>query len=492
VKSPRRVSSDVILPGVTHLNACSETSVPTTSTADDDGSIISGPAETGFATIAAAIREGDFQARELTPGQKIHHYRIERLLGQGGMSNVFEAEHVYLRQKVAIKTIRPQYANTATIADRFLREAQALALLNRTHVLRVLDASMFEDLPYVVTELLTDGADLGSYLREHGTLTFNQTMDLMEQVGEVLVHQESLGIFHRDIKPANIWVRHNGGFCVIDYGLVGYNSAVLQHNLGTGIETAVGGIMGTPMYMAPESFRGAEYFDNRSDLFGLGMTVFECLTGKRARESTISELMSGNVKPVPCVSEFRSDISAELKTIVRSLTASSPDERYSTASAFVHDLEMYRYGRQRPYGATRGTVFIALPFRRSFDALFEFLRDVCGEARLAARRVDRVTEMKEIWGQIDKEIQLSSAVIGVFTRPRWHFAPNPNVITEAAHARAIGKPLILMTTDPAERLPFDWRHLPIIRYRKSDAGMAALREELLPRLRQISTTNAGS
>ena len=110
----------------------------------------------------------------------------------------------------------------------------------------------------------------------------------------------------------------------------------------------------------------------------------------------------------------------------------------------------------------------------------------CGEAKLAARRVDRSTEMTNIWDQIDKEIQLATAVIAVFTRSKWHRAPNPNVITEAAHARALGKSLIVLTTDPAEYLPFDWRHLPIVRYDNSARGLAALREELLPRLRQLT------
>jgi serine/threonine protein kinase len=442
-----------------------------------------------FGTLAAAIRGRTYEkgtnGKELQPGDRIHHYRILEPLGRGGVGSIFLAEHIYLKQQVALKTLRVPIADTGETAERFLREAQALALLNGPHVLKVQDASVFENIPYVVTERL-HGHTLSDHLRSHGPLTINHAMDLLEQIGDVLIRQEKFGILHRDIKPHNVWLRDDGSFCLLDYGLVGFTETGASRDLGGDVSTNVDLVLGTPVYMAPEQAMGQRLVDHRADLFGLGVTTWEGLTGKLPRPRSNLKTVIREVIEVPIrsVREHRSDVTSEFARILDSMTAFDMEDRYQSARIFIEDLEAYRYGRRRPYGATRGSVFVGMPFHSSFDGLFTFLQDVCGEAKLAARRVDRVTNMNDIWHEIDKEIRMASIVIAVFSRERWHHAPNPNVLTEAAHARAIGRPLIILTTDPAEKLPFDWRNLPIIRYHNSKRGLISLRDELLPRLRQ--------
>ena len=441
-----------------------------------------------FATLANAFLEGDYVATTQEIPQRLDHYRILEKLGSGGMSDVWLAEHIYLKQRVAIKTLRNSMSagNDLELAERFLREAQALAVMRGSGVRTVQDAAICEGIPYVVMELL-EGKEVTDHLKRHGPLTINQTLDLLEQVGEVLMRQEQAGILHRDIKPSNIWFKEDGSFILFDYGLVGFeHSTNTARTFGVDVQTMVGEILGTPAYMAPEQIRGND-LDHRADLFSLGATALECLTGQMPREQLLKQglaaLQDAISEELPSPRELRTEVSEGLERILLSLTQLDPNNRYPNAQEFVRDLERYRYGGRRPYGSTDGTAFLAMPFSRSFDDIHQFLQEVCGEARLAARRVDRVDKTHDIWDQIDSEIRQSSVVIAVFTREQFGRWPNPNVLTEAAHARAIGKPLIILTTDPAERLPFDWRNLPILRYKNSRKGFAALAEELLPRLK---------
>lgn len=138
-----------------------------------------------FGTLAEAIQKGLYDKKELEHGEKIHHYRILERLAMGGMGVIYVAEHVYLKQQVALKTLKV-LDDSGELAERFLREAQALAILNGPNVLKVQDASVFENIPYVVTELLC-GQTLSHHLEEYGPLTINQGMDLLEQIGDVLI-----------------------------------------------------------------------------------------------------------------------------------------------------------------------------------------------------------------------------------------------------------------------------------------------------------------
>lgn len=448
-----------------------------------------------FETLAAAIGERPVASRPsgTSPreegvvgiGDRVHHYQIKSKLGQGGQGLVFEAEHVYLKQRVALKTLAS--AASAEFAARFLREAQALAVLYGPNVLRVQDAAVYRGTPFVVTELL-EGPTVQDHLRKVGSLTINQSLDLMEQLGQVLERQESNGILHRDIKPSNVILRPGGVYCLLDYGLVGFDQEGKTKALGESFQTQIGAVMGTPQYMAPEQAVDTCSIDHRADLFSLGLIAWECLSGRKARgsgKSVHDTLNQAAMEAIPPIEKERPEAGVRLSRILESLLSPHPDDRYPTATDFLQDLELYRYGGKRPYGATIGSVFVAMPFRKSFDSLFQNIQSICGDAKLAARRVDRIHAPKSVWSEIEKEIDLATVVIAVFTREPRQTSPNPNVLTEAAHARALGKPVLVLTTERAERLPFDWRHLPVVRYKNTKSGMLKLRESLLPQLRRL-------
>jgi hypothetical protein len=328
-----------------------------------------------------------------------------------------------------------------------------------------------------------EGVTLKGLIDERGVLTINQSLDLLEQIAGVLVRQEALGIVHRDIKPNNIIFRDSGAYCLIDYGLVGFDRSGPSKILGGDYDTVTGIAMGTPAYMPPEQALNSSIADIRSDIFSLGATLWHCLSGRPPRAGeNIHDILKAAQQALPPIGKHRSGLPESLSRIIGSMTAVAPSDRYTTASELVKDVQRYRYGKLRSFGATKGAVFVAIPFSRPFNQLFDFLQDVCGEAGLAAHRIDRVASTNGVWDEIDKDIRLSKIVIAVFTRAMFHRFPNPNVLTEAAHAKALGKPLIVLTTDRAEDLPFDWRHLSIIRYSNTLRGRTVLREELVHRL----------
>ncbi len=454
---------------------------------------------TAFQTLVAAKREQRFRAERLSPGKLIGHYEILRLLGEGGFSAVYAARHKYLDHEVALKTLRESAVGPEE-SERFLREAQALALLSSPHVIRVHDAGMWEDLPYIILEKI-DGEDLHQALQRSGPFSLGRAMDLLEEVGRVLVTQEEHQVLHRDIKPGNILRREDGRFCLLDYGLVGWDRrarpgrdrAEMVDAWDTA--TATGYAIGTPLYMAPEQVLGKR-LDHRTDLFLLGMTAWECLVGRPAREwlrdsPGVQHFQRIAAEPVPAARSARDDVPPGLDAVLGGLLATDAAERYGTAAEFLHDLEAFRYQGKRPTGSTRGDVFVAIPYAARYRSTYLAIEAACADARLRPRRMDKLVFVKDIWNQIVQEIEASRVVVADFSAPAGSRSPNPNVLTEAAHARAIGKALIVISRDPPEGLPFDWRHMPIVRYGTGRAGLAELARELADKLRH-TTVKAGA
>lgn len=454
---------------------------------------------TAFQTLAAAKREHRFRAERLEPGKRIGHYEILGPLGEGGFSAVYAARHAYLKHEVALKTLR-ESATGPEESERFLREAQALALLSNPHVIRVYDAGMWEDLPYIILEKI-EGDNLHQLVGRLGRFSVGRTMDLLEQLGQVLALQEERKILHRDIKPGNVLQRADGTFCLLDYGLVGWDRGSRRSKKGDLVDdwdtaTASGRAVGTLLYMAPEQFLGKQ-LDHRTDLFLLGMTAWECLAGRSVRDAArdgsgddgfFAAVYKLALEPVPSARSVREDVPVELDAVLASLLAPAAEERYPTASEFLHDLESFRYQGKRPIGSTRGDVFVAMPYAQRFRTAYTAIEQACRDARLRPRRMDKLVFVKDIWNQIVQEIEASRVVVADFSAPGRGHSPNPNVLTEAAHARAIGKTLIVISRDPPEGLPFDWRHIPIVRYAPGRAGFKALTEELTGKFRHAMLT----
>jgi serine/threonine-protein kinase len=222
-------------------------------------------------------------ASPLVPGEVIAQgrYRIERVVGEGGMGVVVLATHVGFDDKVAIKLLRPEVADNPEHVQRFLREGRAARKIRSEHVVQVTDVGTLESgAPYMVMEYL-EGEDLAARLARTGPLSYPEAVELLLQACEAIAEAHVIGIVHRDLKPSNLFaVERRGGarfIKVLDFGIskitggAGTTSGALTHTRST---------MGSPLYMSPEQLHSARDVDSRADIWALGVILVELLTGK--------------------------------------------------------------------------------------------------------------------------------------------------------------------------------------------------------------------
>ena len=218
--------------------------------------------------------------RRFEPGTVLaDKYRLDALLGEGGMGTVYRATHLLLKAPVAIKVIDREVSSGDVALARFMREAQAAASLRSPHVVQVLDYGSAEGSPFMVMELL-EGENLAQRLDRVGRLTPGETYRVMSHVARAVAKAHEAGIVHRDLKPDNVFLVHNEGdelAKVLDFGVAKAEATAL----GGGSHTRTGSLLGTPYYMSPEQAQGNKEVDHRSDLWALGVIAFECLTGRR-------------------------------------------------------------------------------------------------------------------------------------------------------------------------------------------------------------------
>src|SRR4051812_47574365 len=212
-------------------------------------------------------------------------YLIQRVLGRGGMGVVVAAEHVALRQRVAVKFLLPEAVARAGSVERFLREARAAVMIQSEHVARVFDVGTLETgSPYMVMELL-QGSDLGELLQVNGRLPVEQAVDYVLQACEAIAEAHALGIIHRDLKPANLFLtsRADGSMIikVLDFGISKSTGTPSGSQPDMSL-TRTASVMGSPLYMSPEQMRSTRNVDARTDIWALGVILYELLTGRAA------------------------------------------------------------------------------------------------------------------------------------------------------------------------------------------------------------------
>jgi serine/threonine-protein kinase len=262
-------------------------------------------------------------------------YRLERPLGKGAMGSVWLAEHQSLHTHVAIKLIHFEAAQNALARTRFDREAQLSARIRSAHVVKVLDhGTTDEGLPYIVMECLT-GESLRERLRARKRLTPVETAKVVSHVCRALSRAHEAGLVHRDIKPENIFVAREDDeeiIKILDFGVAKATDALAIAGMDP---TRTGTLLGTPYYMSPEQARGLKSIDSRSDLWSVGVLVFECLTGRRpftapALGPLIAKIVSG---PPPSVLEMAPDaqIPAEVEAWMQKALSIDPDARFASA-----------------------------------------------------------------------------------------------------------------------------------------------------------------
>jgi serine/threonine-protein kinase len=267
-------------------------------------------------------------------------YRVERVIGEGGMGVVLEVQHRALGQRFAVKLLQASGPDAAT---RFLREARAASRLRSEHVARVHDVGELEGgLPYMVMELL-EGSDLAQLLEARGPLPIEHAVGYLLQAGEALAEAHSMGIVHRDLKPANLFLcvdeRGRERVKLLDFGvskdLLGEASAV---NL-----TSTDAVVGSPMYIAPEQLVSSRDVDHRADLWSLGVTLHELLTGEGPFDGrTIAELHSAILRDEPeRLRSKRHELPAELEAVVMRCLEKDAELRFADVLGLAQALASY-------------------------------------------------------------------------------------------------------------------------------------------------------
>ena len=280
----------------------------------------------------------EFMTWDIPIGTEFAGYKITGVLGRGGMSVVYAAEHVRLGRMVALKLLAPALATDETFQDRFIRESQLAASLDHPNIIPIYDAGEAEGFLYIAMRHV-DGVDLGSHLEQGGQLPLGQTLFYMEQVAGALDQAHSQGLVHRDVKPANILIaRPSDRVYLTDFGVVKQTSSA-------GL-TKTGFFLGTFEYAAPEQIEGRPV-DGRTDLYALGCVLYECLSGEPPfRAETEGTVIHAHlVEPPPTATDKRPDLPRGINDVIATAMAKSMDDRYSSCGELIRALRAVALGQ---------------------------------------------------------------------------------------------------------------------------------------------------
>ncbi len=299
-------------------------------------------------------------------GETVSHYHILGKLGGGGMGLVYDAEDTRLGRHVALKFIPDNLVNDRKAMDRFVREARAASQLNHPGICTIYDIEDVDGQPFIVMEKL-EGISLKDRLREPEPMDLEQILDIAIQVADALAACHAKGIIHRDIKPANIFLTNSGQAKILDFGLVKLSGDFWSGN-GTPLEdplSIAGDIFGTAVYMSPEQARGEE-LDSRSDLFSLGVVLYEMTTGKKpfAGKSTVTTLEAVlTQKPVSPL-KLNPTLPKDLEGVIGRAMEKERGNRYPNALAMKADLQALKK-KTEPGLTSSGQVRPPFPYRIS-------------------------------------------------------------------------------------------------------------------------------
>jgi serine/threonine-protein kinase len=274
-------------------------------------------------------------------GDELAGYRIDSLLGHGGMGTVYLGTHLRLGRRAALKVLLPEYARDDDFRERFIRESQWAASLEHPSIIPIYDADEERGVLYIAMRYV-EGEDLRSLIERKGTLG-DRTLAVIEQVASALDAAHASGLVHRDVKPANILIGDPGMRAYLtDFGIAKQASA-------PGL-TRTGSFVGTVDYCAPEQIEGKKV-DARTDIYALGCVLFHCLSGRPpyAKETEVAVMHAHMAEPPPVPSALNPRLPQALDGVIATAMAKQPEMRYATCTTLAHAL---REALRRPQPIT--------------------------------------------------------------------------------------------------------------------------------------------
>lgn len=255
--------------------------------------------------------------------EKIGRYEIEKELGRGGMATVYQAHDPHFKREVAVKVLPSQLTHDPTFRARFAREAQTIAALEHPAIVPVYDYGEENEQPYLVMRLMSGGS-LADQIKQ-GSLPMPEAAQIVNRLARALDYAHSQGVIHRDLKPGNILFDKQHNPYLADFGIAKLMEATTSF---TG-----SAVVGTPAYMSPEQVKGGQKIDGRSDVYSLGIILYEMLTGRAPyqADTPIQVLMKHVLDPVPAIHDIKPDLPATVDSVVSRALAKDVTDRFSTA-----------------------------------------------------------------------------------------------------------------------------------------------------------------
>jgi serine/threonine protein kinase len=258
----------------------------------------------------------------------IGRYEVLEKLGSGGMAHVYLAQDPFMKRQVAIKVMAASLTHDPEFQDRFQREAEVIAALEHPYIVPVYDFGYFDEQPFLVMRYLLGGS-LKERIEDYGVLPLSDASRIIERIASALDHAHRAGVVHRDVKPENVLMDQQGETFLADFGIVKILSKGPASSSGVWIA-------GTPAYMSPEQVHGDRQVTARSDVYAMGVMLYELVSGKKPyNDPNPTKLMMKHVlDPVPEIAVVLPDAPAGIADVIRKAMAKNPDDRYQSAGEF--------------------------------------------------------------------------------------------------------------------------------------------------------------
>jgi len=357
---------------------------------------------------------------------RLGHYDIVAELGRGGMGVVYKGYEASLNRYVAIKVLADSLAHDEGIKERFLREARSMAALNDPHIIQIYFIGDDEGQTYFVMEFV-EGESLGSMLKREHKLTVEQSAKIIQQTALGLATAHDRGVVHRDIKPGNLMITARGGVKIADFGI-----ALSNHDLSSKL-TTTGEFVGTPGYLSPEVCLGKPV-DQRSDIFSLGIVLFEMLTGKMpfSDESPLGLMLEVVRAEIPDVRQLNADADAQIAGILARMIAKDPADRYQNCHDLVDELSLH------PLVAKGGPI--------------------TAQTKMSPAAATMIGQKTPASGQVSLPKTPSSAAAGAAAAANTRITPSglppPPVVAASAHQSVLDRTTTIATQP--RRSPLPW------------------------------------